>query len=376
MLSLLRTSLYEWHVTQHAQMAECEGWEMPKQYTSILDEYETARKRVGLADISHKGRLFFWGPGAGQFLNSLLSRNIITIKPGQICHALLLNEQGGILDNLLVGHFRRETSEMSFYYIVVNAANREKDVAHFKQFLTPEIANKPKNEVYFSDETNEQGMIVIRGPRSLELLKPLFQRDISALPYYSGLETSLAFGERWALVFRTGCSGKEGFEIILESFFIEQFVTDLLRKGQIFGILPVGFAAMDIIRQESAMPVYGNELDESVTPFEAGLAHLVHLEEHDFPGSNILRDPKTATPQKIRIGLEISGDYPACQNDEIWSEQKKIGWITSGIFSPILQKNIAMGYVSREFSQTDQVLNVKIGNNINNAVVVPLPFYR
>ncbi|MDR1140949.1 MAG: glycine cleavage system aminomethyltransferase GcvT [Planctomycetaceae bacterium] len=376
MLSLLRTSLYEWHCTQHAQMAECDGWEVPKQYTSVLDEYETVQNCVGVTDISHKGRLTFWGPGAGQFLNSLLSQNIATIKPGQIRHALLTNEHGGILDDLLVGHLLREGSRLPYYYVMVNAANRGKDIAYFKQFLTSEIATKPKNEVYFSDETNDQGMILVQGPRSLELLKPLFQMDISTLSYYSGAETSLSFGERWALVSRTGHFGRNGFEIILESFFIEQFITDLFRKGQMFGISPVGFEAVDIMRQESAIPFYGYELDESVTPFEAGLSHTLHLEERDFPGSKILRNLETKTPEKIRIGLEISGEFPACKGNEIFFEQKKIGWITSGTFSPILQKNIAMGYVPYEFSKPDQILNVKICDKINNAIVVPLPFYK
>jgi aminomethyltransferase len=355
-------------------MTECDGWEMPKQYASILYEYETLQNRVGITDISHKGRFVFEGPGAGLFLNSLLSRNITNIKSGQLHYALLTNKQGNILDDLLIGLFHRADSGLPYYYLVVNAVNREKDIVYFKQLLTPQIATSPKNEVYFSDETNEHGMIVIQGPCSLELLKPLFQTDISTLPYYSGVETTLSLGGRWAFVFRTGYAGKNGFEIILESFFIEQFVTDLFQQGQIFGIAPVGFAAMDIVRQESSIPFYGYELDESVTPFEAKLSHVLHLEDHDFPGSDILCDLRSKTPEKIRVGLEISSEYSAVKGNELFFEQKKIGWITSGTFSPILQKNIAMGYVLHEFSQPGQVLNVKIRDKINNALVVPIPF--
>jgi aminomethyltransferase len=376
MLSLLRTPLYDWHCTQHAQMANWEGWEMPQQYVSVLDEYETARRHIGVTDLSHKGRLVFEGPGAGPFLNSLLSRNIAAMKPGQLRYAFLINEHGGILDDLLVGHLLRESSGAPYYYVIVNAANREKDITHFKRFLTPEIMTRPKNEVYFFDETNDQSMIVVQGPHSLELLKPLFQIDISTLSYYSGVETSFSFGGRWALVSRTGYAGKDSFEIVLESFFVEQFVVDLFRQGRVFNIAPIGFAAIDTIRQESAIPFYGYELDESTTPFEAGLSHVLHLDDHDFPGNKILRNLKTKTPEKIRIGLETSGEFPARHGNEIFWEQQKIGQITSGTFSPTLHKNIAMGYVPHQFSQPGQILNINIRSEINNAVVVPIPFVK
>jgi aminomethyltransferase len=355
-------------------MEEWDGWEMPKQYVSILSEYETARKHVGVLDLSHKGRFVFEGPGAGSFLNSLLCRNITAIKPGQLRYALLINEQGGILDDLLVGYLLREGSGTPYYYLVVNAGNREKDRTYFKRFLTPEIMTKPQNEVYFFDETENQSMIAVQGPNSLELLKPLFQTDISTLAYYSGVETSFSFGGRWALVARTGYAGKNGFEIVLESFFIEQFIDDLFRQGRRFNIAPVGFAVMDIMRQESAIPLYGYELNESITPFEAGLAHVLHLDDHDFPGNKILRNLKMKTPEKIRIGLEIFGEFPARYGNEIFFEQKNIGWITSGTFSPTLHKNIAMGYVLYKFSQPGQKLSVNIRSEINEAIVVPIPF--
>ncbi|MDR2706487.1 MAG: glycine cleavage system aminomethyltransferase GcvT [Planctomycetaceae bacterium] len=374
MLSLLRTPLYDWHCDQHAQMAEWDGWEMPQQYVSVLSEYEAARKHVGVTDLSHKGRLVFEGPGAEQFLNSLFSRNITTIKPGQLRYALLINEHGGILDDLLVGHLLREGSGVPYYYVMVNAANREKDIAYFKRFLTPEIMTKPKNEVYFSDETDDQSMIMVQGPNSLELLKPLFQTDISTLSYYSGVETSFSFGGRWALVSRTAYAGKDGFEIVLESFFVEQFVTNLFQQGRIFNIAPVGFAAIDMMRQESAIPFYGYELDESITPFEAGLSHVLHLDDHDFPSNKILCDLKMKTPEKIRIGLETSGEFPARNGNEIFFEQNKIGWVTSGTFSPTLHKNIAMGYVPYGFSQSGQILNINVHGKINEAIVVPIPF--
>ncbi|MDR3199582.1 MAG: glycine cleavage system aminomethyltransferase GcvT [Planctomycetaceae bacterium] len=373
MLSLLRTPLYDWHCSQFAQMTEWDGWEMPKQYASVLYEYETLKNRVGVTDLSHKGRFVFAGPDAGQFLSSLLSRNIDTLKTGRLQYSLLLNQSGGILDDVLVGLFQRTDSGLLYYYVITNAANREKDNNLFRKFLAPESAAQYENKTHFSDETNDQSMISVQGPHALELLKPLFQTDIAALSSYSGVETSLSLSGRWAMVFRTGYLENDRFEIVLESFFVEQFVADLFQQGLIFGITPVGFAATDIIRQESAIPCYGCELDETVTPYEAGLSHAVHLDGREFPGSGVLSDLKSKTPEKLRVFLETDGEFPAVKGNGLFCKRKEIGQITSGIFSPMFQKNIAMGYVPYEFSQPGQVLNVKIRDKICKARVVPAP---
>lgn len=371
MQSLLRTPLYDWHLAHSARMAEFGGWEMPIQYSSVIQEHEATRKRVGMTDVSHMGRLVFEGPGACRFLDSVLTRNIAALKPGQIRYSLLTNEEGGILDDLLVGLMTREESGKPYYFVVVNAANREKDVAFIKRFLDRE----PVGEVRFTDETLERGMIAVQGPRSRELLQPFVQTDLSSVKYYSGLETTLASGNRWTFISRTGYTGEDGFEVIVDSFLLEQFVDQLFEEGRKYDMLPVGLGARDTLRLEAGMPLYGHELSESITPFEAGLSYGVYLDGPDFPGRAALRLLKDEPLQKARIGLEILGGKPAREGCEIFHGDVKIGRVTSGTFSPTLRKPIAMGYVLPDFSKPGESLSVEIRGKISEAVVVPLPFY-
>lgn len=373
---ILRTPLNDWHRQRGARMIPFGGWDMPVQYSSVIHEHETVRRAVGITDVSHMGRLVFDGPGAGEFLDSVLSRNVAALQPGQIRYSLLTNEQGGIIDDLLVGLLVRERTGDPYYSVVVNASNREKDIAFITKFLTPEIAAAPEKEVRFLDETFERGMIAVQGPRSAELLQPFFETDLATMKYYSGIDTRFANVGRWAVLTRTGYTGEDGFEVMLEPFYMEQFVEQLFETGKELGIEPVGLGARDTLRLEAAMPLYGHELDEQTNPFEAGLGYALHLDGPAFPGSSELRRLKLEQPSKIRVGLEILDRRPAREGSEIHAEGRKIGTVTSGSFSPTLQKPIAMGYVPPEFSQPGQSLSVDVRGKMLDAVVVPLPFYK
>lgn len=377
MQALLRTPLYDWHLARSARMVEFGGWEMPVQYSSVIQEHEAVRKNVGLTDVSHMGRLIFEGPGTAAFLNSVLSRNVEAIEPGQVRYSLLTNLEGGIIDDLLVSQVKDlEHNKPPYFLLVVNASNKNKDVAFLKRFLTPEVAQKPGSEVRMIDESLESGMIAIQGPRSVELLQPFFNEDLSAMKYYSGTESMLCNGGRWCYISRTGYTGEDGFEIVLESFFLEQFVEQIFEAGRDLGILPVGLAARDTLRLEAGMPLYGHELTEQTNPFEAGVAYALYLDGPFFPGRNVLRNLKDKPLQKVRIGLELLDKRPAREGCELYVGDKKIGWITSGTFSPTLQKPIAMGYVLPDFSLPGQSLFVDVRGKMLEAKVVPLPFYK
>ncbi len=376
MSHLLRTPLYEWNRAHSARMTEFGGWEMPVQYTSVIQEHEATRKAVGVTDVSHMGRLIFEGPGATDFLNSVLTRDIAALLPGQIRYSLLTNEQGGVVDDLLVGLLTQKDTGVHYYHLVVNASNREKDVAFIKRFLTPEIADAPGKEVRFRDETLDRGMIAIQGPRSVELLQPFVHTDLSAIKYYTGLETALAAGGRWVSLSRTGYTGEDGFEVTIESFLLEQFVDQLFEAGKDLGLAAIGLGARDTLRLEAGMPLYGHEMNEEINPFEAGLSYALHLDGPDFPGRDALRKIKDKPLQKVRVGLEILGKRPAREGSELYVDGKKVGWITSGTFSPTLQKPIAMAFVPPEFSRPGQSLSVDIRGKMSDAAVVPLPFYK
>jgi len=367
--SMQRTPLFDWHIAQQARMVEFGGWEMPVQYSSVIQEHAATRNAVGITDVSHMGRLIFEGSGAGVFLNSVLSRNIAVIKPGQIRYSLLTNDNGGIVDDLLVGLLPREDDE-PYYLVVVNASNREKDLAVFRQFLPS------ANDVTMKDLTMDWAMIAVQGPKAIELLQPFLYTDLSAIKYYNGLETTFRSGSRWGLITRTGYTGEDGFELCVDSYFAEQITQELLKAGEPIGAVPVGLGARDTLRLEAALPLYGHEMNDDINPFEAGLSYALHLDGPDFPGRDVLRRMKDEPLRKIRIGLELSEKRPAREGCEIFADNEKIGWITSGTFAPALQKPIAMGYVPPEFARIGQTLSVDIRGKRSPATVVPLPFYK
>lgn len=376
MQRLLRTPLYDWHHAASARISEFGGWEMPIQYTSVIQEHEAVRHDVGITDVSHMGRLLFSGSGAGSFLDSILTRDIASLRPGQIRYSLLTNPEGGILDDLLVGLVDQAETGETYYSVVVNASNREKDIAFIKRYLTPDIVEAANNEVVFRDATFDTGMIAVQGPKSLELLQPILQADLAAMKYYSGQETTFSMGGRWAFVSRTGYTGEDGFEITMEPFLMEQVVEQLFEAGQSLGVRAVGLAARDTLRLEMGMPLYGHELSEEITPREAGLDYAVYFGGPDFPGKKALLEMKDRPLKRTRIGLTLTGKRPAREGNEILHEGKTVGSITSGTFSPSLQKPIAMGYVPPELAEPGQTLEVDIRGKQEQAIVTALPFYR
>ncbi len=357
-------------------MVEFGGWEMPVQYSSVIQEHEATRTAVGLTDVSHMGRLIFEGPGACRFLDSVLTRNVASIKPGQIRYSLLTNESGGIVDDLLVGLLNRDSGGGQYYFVVVNASNRGKDVAVFRQHLTPEIADAPGNEVNMIDVTSEWAMVAVQGPKSVELLQPFIFADLSPIKYYNGLETSFTNGGRWCMVTRTGYTGEDGFEVCMESFVAEQMVDSFMQAGVPLGAKPTGLGARDTLRLEASLPLYGHEMSDEINPFEVGLEYALHLDGPDFPGRDALKKIKGEPLPQTRIGLEMREKRPAREGCEIFVGGQKVGWVSSGTFAPTLQKPIAMGFVPPEFSQPGQELSVDIRGKQSPAVVVPMPFYK
>ena len=364
-----RTSLFDWHVSHGARMVEFGGWEMPVQYSSVIQEHEATRTAVGITDVSHMGRLAFQGSDACAFLDSILSRNIAVIKPGQIRYSLLTNDSGGIVDDLLVGLLTRENGS-PYYLVVVNASNREKDLAVFQTFLSS------VDGVTMRDLTTDWAMIAVQGPKAVDLLQPFVSADLSTIKYYNGIETTFRSENRWCLLTRTGYTGEDGFELCVAADTAEQVAQELLDAGASFGAVPVGLGARDTLRLEAALPLYGHEMNETINPFEVGLAYALHLDGPAFPGRDALKRIKEEPLRKVRIGLEMSDKRPAREGCEIFSGDAKIGRVTSGTFAPSLQKPIAMGYVPPEFSQIGQVLSVDIRGKRSPATIVPLPFYK
>jgi aminomethyltransferase len=374
----LRTPLYDWHVAHGGRMVDFAGWSMPVQYTSIIDEHLATRSAVGLIDICHMGRLRFEGPGAAVFLAELLTRRVADMELNQIRYSLVTNEQGGILDDVLVGYYHNAYGQ-PFYVVVVNASNREKIVRWTRAHLPPERAQRPGHEVLFTDVTPLWAMFAVQGPRSVELLQPLVDVDLHSMRYYRGAQVRMlhpAARRQGGIISRTGYTGEDGFELSFGADIASDLWQAILDFGKPLGAVPTGIGCRDTLRLEAAMPLYGHELSEQIDPFQAGLGFACHLTGYDFPGRDALLRLQNQPPKLVRVGLELAGRRVAREGAAILADGRPVGTVTSGTFSPTLQKPIAMGYVSPQFAHIGTEVQIDIRGRSESARVAQLPFYR
>ena len=357
-MSLLRTPLYDWHVAQGGRMVEFGGWEMPVQYTSIVEEHPAVRRAAGLFDISHMGRLSFRGPQSEAWLGRLLTCRVDNLAVGQIRYSLVCRDDGGILDDVLV--YRADGG----WGLVVNAGNRNKIVSWIEQ-------HQSTGET-FDDQTQQTGMLAIQGPRAREILQQLTQTNLSEMKYYTFCAAEIAGSE--VSLSRTGYTGEDGFELIAASG-AQALAEKIFEAGQDAGLKLCGLGARDTLRLEAAMPLYGHELTEEIDPFTAGLDFAVKLDKSDFLGKAALQQRAQAI-HKQRIGLQLAGKRIAREGASVISNGEVVGAVTSGTFSPTLEKSIAMAIVPRTVAAPGTPLIVDIRGKQEPAQVVSLPFYR
>jgi len=376
MTDLARTPLHDWHVAHGGRMVDFAGWSMPVQYTSIADEHNATRNAVGVFDISHMGRLAFFGSKTAQFLDTIVTRRVADLKPNQIRYGLVCNESGGILDDVLVYGSEGEGRP---YTMVVNAGNREKIVSWLERQLSSWNCTRQKEKVTFFDETDAYAMFAVQGPKALQLLQPIFQQDaggeapldLSRLRYYQ-------FARRQGmLVSRTGYTGEDGFELICQADGAETGIWNyLVAEAAKVGGMAAGLAARDTLRLEAAMPLYGHELSETINPIQAGLNFAVNLKDRKFIGSEALEKFAADKSQPVRIGLQLDGKRVPRQGCPVLHGDEIVGEVTSGTFSLTFQRPIAMAYVRPTAQAVGTHLAVDIRGTQHPAVVVPLPFYE
>ncbi len=363
---LAKTPLHQWHASHGGRMVDFAGWSMPVQYASIVAEHQATRKSLGLFDVSHMGRLRISGAGTTEFLNGLVTRRIDNMTPGQIRYGLVTNNNGGILDDVLV--YRLPGESGTDYVMVVNASNRQKIVAWIDSRLNG------RSDVKIQDQTVQTAMIAVQGPLAVELLQPLVAARLSMMKYYSGLETTI--DEHAGLVSRTGYTGEDGFELIVPGEAAEGIWTKLLQAGQAQGAMAAGLGCRDTLRLEAAMPLYGHELSEKINPLEAGLSFAVDLEGRQFPGRDALARAKQIGVPHRRIGLKLAGRRVPREHYAVLCDGRKIGEVSSGTFSPTLDQPIAMAYVEANYCTIGKTLEIDIRGQSATAEVVKLPFYR
>jgi aminomethyltransferase len=360
-----RTPLHDVHVALGANLADFAGWSMPIRYGSDVAEHHAVRTAAGLFDLSHMGEIELTGPGAAAALDHALVGNPSKIAPGRARYSMLCDDNGGILDDLVVYRLAAER-----FLLVVNASN----VAVAHEALT---ARSAAFETEVRDASEDWALIAVQGPAAVETVARLTELDVSALKYYSIAEADLQGAS--VLLARTGYTGEDGFEIYCRPQEAPDVWAEISAAGEEFGLVAAGLAARDTLRLEAGMPLYGHELSREVTPFEAGLGRLVALDKPSgFVGRSALAERHRQGPDVMLCGLVTAGPRSARQGYAVLDPAtgEAVGRVTSGAPSPTLGRPIALAYVPTALSVPGTPLSVDIRGSVMDALVVDLPFYR
>jgi aminomethyltransferase len=355
-MSNLRTPLYQWHVDQKARMVPFGGWDMPVQYAGIAAEHRAVRTGAGLFDISHMARVSFGGPDSLELLEKVFTNSVATMKDGQVRYGLVCNDDGGILDDILVYRWPYG------FAAVINAGNREKIIAWLER-------HRAGLNVQIQDQTLDTTMVAVQGPKAVDQVAGVFAADVTQLKYYHAQPTR--FRDKGCVVSRTGYTGEDGFEIMVPNALGSAIWDEFVAKGAV----PCGLGARDSLRLEAAMPLYGHELTEEINPIQAGLSWAVKLDKGEFIGRAALQAAAADCMKPVRIGLELEGKRAAREGSPINHAERPVGTVTSGSFVPWLEKSIAMGYVEPAVARIGTQLAVDLRGTLVPATVAGLPFY-
>jgi len=360
---LKSTALTHVHEALGAKMVPFAGYNMPVQYNGLKLEHAAVREAVGMFDVCHMGEFFVEGPQALDFLQMVTTNDVSRLLPGKIQYSCMPNAQGGIVDDLLVYCFSAQ-----HFMLVVNASNMEKDWNHLMHYA-------PQFDVELRNESDDYSLLAVQGPNAIPLLQTLTEIDLADIKYYSFTLGSMA-GMNDVIISATGYTGAGGFELYVPNAVAETLWNAIMKAGSAFGLLPAGLGARDTLRLEMGMALYGNDIDDTTSPIEAGLSWITKFTK-DFVSCELFQAQKEAGAENKLVGFEMMErgiprhDYPIA--DESGTV---IGRVTSGTNSPSTGKNIGMGYVPTALSKEGATFYVMIRNKPIKAQVVKLPFYK
>ena len=360
--SLKRTPLYERHLALGARLVEFSGWEMPVQYSSILDEHRAVRTCAGLFDVSHMGEFKIEGPDSLAFLQYLVPNDVSRLAIHQALYTQLCLPNGGTIDDLIIYYLAE-----NHYMMVVNAGNIDKDFAWVEQ-----QAKIFDVQVYNQSDTT--ALLALQGPEAQAILQPLADVDLSTIRYYH-CEPGVVDGIN-CIISRTGYTGEDGFELYCAPVDVVTLWNDLLAAGKERGLLPAGLGARDTLRIEAGYCLYGHELDEQTNPLEAGLGWTVKLNKGEFIGRDALLKVKEEGPKRKLIGIEMIERGISRAGYAIYENDQQIGSLTSGAPGPALNKNIGIGYVEASHAVVGNTVQIDIRGKRTAAQIVALPFYK
>ncbi|MEK6590750.1 MAG: glycine cleavage system aminomethyltransferase GcvT [Nitrospinota bacterium] len=365
---LKRTPLYEVHKGLGARIIDFHGWEMPLQYSGIMDEHRAVRSSVGIFDISHMGEIELSGGDALKMLQIITVNDVSRLKDNECQYSMMCYPDGGIVDDLLVYRLSGER-----FMLCVNASNTEKD---YEWVLKNLISGKSKSlfrDVEVKNISNTISQISIQGKNAEKVLQKTSQIDLSLIKFY-WFKTCSIHGVD-AIVSRTGYTGEDGFELYMKNEGAIKIWDELLKAGKEYDIKPVGLGARDTLRMEMKYPLYGNDIGEKTTPLEAGLGWVVKFNKGDFIGKDKLQSQRERGMERKLIGFEMTGKGIPRQHYLIFKGSEEIGEVTSGTMSPTLNKAIGIGYVKTGLSGIHEEIEIDIRGNHQKAKIVSTPFY-
>jgi aminomethyltransferase len=357
-----KTAFTEIHRSLGAKLVEFAGFEMPVQYSGIIDEHLAVRKKVGVFDVSHMGEFIVKGKDAEAFIQRMTINDVSKLFAGKVQYSALCYDEGGIVDDLLVYHCG------DHFMLVVNASNTKKDFDWLKSHAS--------GDVELTDRSDEYSLLAVQGPHSLATLKKLTKVNLSAIEYYHFVRGSLAGVEM--TISRTGYTGELGFELYFPSdeALGKKVWQAVFEAGKEFGIAPIGLGARDTLRLEMAFCLYGNDIDQSTNPLEAGLGWITKLNKGDFVGKKAIVKAKEAGLKRKLVGFSLAEKAVARHGYPLSVSGVEIGHVTSGTFSPSLERAIGLGYVAAGNDEVGKKLNVVIRGKEVPASIVKLPFVQ
>jgi len=359
-----RTSLYSIHQKLNAKLVPFAGYEMPIQYAGIIEEHRAVRQKVGVFDVSHMGEFFIEGEHAEEFLQQVTINDVSKLVDGKVQYSAMCYESGGIIDDVLLYRFSKTK-----YMLVVNASNIEKDFNWL-------ISNNTLG-VQLSNKSEEYSLLAVQGPKSLEVLQKLTSINLSELQYYTFVEGSINGTN--AIISRTGYTGEMGFELYCNNNDAPLLWNKIFEVGAEFEIAPIGLGARDTLRLEMGYCLYGNDIDENCNPLEAGLGWITKLKKEKFIGKDALLNIQQLGLKRKLVGLVMIEKAVARHGYSVMngSIENKIGIVTSGNFSPTLEKPIALAYISSSFlSKDNSNISIDVRGKLISAEIVSLPFYK
>jgi len=356
-----KTPLYECHVASGGKMVPFAGYLLPIQYpTGIIAEHKAVRTKAGLFDVSHMGEVLYTGKDALSNLNFLLTNDFTNMADGQVRYSVMCNDQGGVVDDLIVYKYNSDK-----YMVVVNASNREKDVAWMQAHLFGDAS--------LEDISDRVAQVALQGPLAHEILARVADEACIPPKYYSFVPEGLVGGVR-CIISQTGYTGESGYEIYMDNGDAVKVWNLLLDAGRDLGLIPCGLGARDTLRLEAAMPLYGHEMDDTIDPLETGLGFGVKMNKANFVGKQAI-EAKGALTRK-RVGLKLIGRGIAREHTPVYADGREIGHVTSGTFCPFIGYAAAMALLDIGFTEIGTKVEVTAHGSRVEAEVVPLPFYK